>query len=439
LKPHLFCIGGEDHCLRIAFLLALRDRGFRISAAGTGDPAPFARVGLDYHRFHFDRFFNPAADWVTLKTISKLIAELQPRLVQCFDTKPCLLVPLAARGLRDARIVSTINGLGWLYSSHSPLALGLRPVYQALQRLAARSTAVTVFQNRDDQAFFADHQMAGREGHLLIPGSGIDIERFEQAVAAGPSPAQLRHALGLGACEVVLTVTRLARQKGIPTLLEAAALVHQRRPGVRFLLVGPRENEGPLAVTQDELDCHAPYVLAVGPRSDVPALLHLADVFVCPTELREGIPRALLEAAVAGCPVVTTAMPGCNDVIRDGWNGFLVPPRAPLRLANRILDLLRDRATAETMGARAATFARHEFNLEVTVARYAAVYEELLNGTRPRRRQSADAVDHDFTRLERERPREALRSSIDGHRDSGRRMPAASCRRSDPSRPCSEP
>jgi glycosyltransferase involved in cell wall biosynthesis len=416
LKPHLLCIGGEDHSLRIAFLLALRDRGFRISAAGTGDCAPFAQAGLDYHRFDFKRFINPMADWVALKTISRLIAELRPRLVQCFDTKPCLLVPLAARGLRDARIISTINGLGWLYSSRSPLALGLRPVYQVLQRWAARSTAVTVFQNRDDQAFFVYHRMAGRRGHLVIPGSGVDIERFEQAVAAGPSPAELRDSLGLGACEVVLTVTRLARQKGIPTLLEAAALVHQHRPRARFLLVGPRENEGPLAVTQAELDRHAPYVLAVGPRSDVPALLGLADVFALPTELREGIPRALLEAAVAGCPIVTTAMPGCNDVIRDGWSGFLVPPRAPRPLAERILDLLRDRASARTMGVRAANFARHEFNLDLTVARYSAVYEGLLNGTSPRRLQSVDAVDEDPTGFERERHRQALRNSaIGGH------------------------
>ena len=111
----------------------------------------------------------------------------------------------------------------------------------------------------------------------------------------------------------------------------------------------------------------------------MPALLRIADVFVCPTELREGIPRALLEAATAGRPIVATRMPGCTDVIRDGWNGFLVPPHAPRVLAERILRLLRDRKTANAMAAEAAKFARQEFNLAMTVARYAAVYEKLLN------------------------------------------------------------
>jgi len=377
VRPHLLCIGGEDHSLRIPFLLALRDKGFQISAAGTGDPTPFAQAGLDYHPFHFSRFVDPLADWTALKAISKLIADVRPALVQCFDTKLNMLVPFAARGLRDVEVVSTINGLGWLYSSSSPMALGLRPVYRALQRLADRWTAVTVFQNRDDQAFFMRHRMVGRGGNVVIPGSGIDIERFERAGATGPSLAELREALGLGASEVVVTVTRMTRQKGIPTLLEAAALVHQHRPGVRFLLVGPRESEGPFAVTQAEIERHAPYVLAVGSRSDVPALLGLADVFAFPTEYFEGVPRALLEAAVAGRPIVTTRMPGCTDVIRDGWNGFLVPPRDPRLMAERILDLLRDRETAAAMGVRAAHLVKTEFNLEITVARYAAVYEDL--------------------------------------------------------------
>ena len=379
MRPHLLCIGGEDHALRIPFLLALHDRGFRVSAAATADAGPFTRAGIDYHLFHFDRFTNPLADWAAFKALAKLIADLRPGLVQSFDTKPNILVPLAARNVPGVLAVRTINGLAYVYSSRSPKALAFRPVWHLLHRVAARSTAATVFQNRDDQDFFQRYRMIEPGMGRLIRGSGIDIDRFDRAVATGPSPAQLRQALGLCDCEIAVTVTRLTRQKGIPTLLEAAALVHRDRPSVRFLLVGPRESEGPNAVSQAEIDRHAPYVRATGPRSDIPPLLRLADVFVFPTEYREGVPRALLEAAVAARPIVTTRMPGCYEVILDGWNGFLVPPRTPRQLADRILDLLRDRENAQSMGARAAELARKEFNLEIIVARYAALYEELMN------------------------------------------------------------
>jgi glycosyltransferase involved in cell wall biosynthesis len=379
LRPHLLCIGGEDHHLRIPFLLALGDRGIKVTAAGTGDRAPFARAGIDYRSFGFDRFVNPLADLAAIKTLRGLIADIRPDLVQSFDTKPNLLVPFAARGDRGVAVIRTINGLGWIYSSRSMLALALCPIYRALHRLAARSTAMTVFQNREDKIFFERYAMIGKGPSRLIPGSGIDVEGFERAAEAGPSPKELRQALGLENFEIIITVTRLTRQKGIPALLEAAALVHEARPAVRFLLVGPRDSEGPLAVTEAEINRHAPYVVAVGPRSDVPSLLKAADVFAFPTEYREGVPRALLEAALAGLPIVATRMPGCSDVVRDDWNGFLVPPQAPRLLASKILDLLGDRAAARTMGARAAELVRQEFGLDLTVARYVAAYNELLD------------------------------------------------------------
>ena len=382
MTPHLLYIGGEDHHLRIPAMLALRDHGFRVTAAGSGDPAPFVQAGFDFRSFHFDRFVNPLGDWRALKALSTLLADVRPDLAQSFDNKPNLMLPLAARSVRDVRVVRTINGRAWIYSSRSPLALTLRPVYRALHRFAVRSTAATTFEIRDDQAFFERHRLLGSRGSELIPGAGIDIEGFERAVAMGSSPAQLRHELGLGTAEVVITVTRMTRLKGIPTLLKAAALVHEARPGVRFLLVGPRQSEGPLAVAQAEIDRHAPYVMALGPRSDVPPLLGLADLFAFPTEYREGVPRVLLEAALAGLPIVTTGMPGCRDVIRDGWNGFVVPPRAPRLLAARIIDLLHDRQTGRAMASRAAERVRREFGLRTIVARYAALYSELLNGVR---------------------------------------------------------
>ena len=380
-RPHLLCIGGKDHHLRIPMLLALRDKGFRVSAAGGADLAPFARSGVSYQGVQFARFVDPFSDWNALRTLVRIIAEQRPNLVQCFDTKMNVLVPFAARHQRAVRVISTINGLGWLYSSRSPIALALRPIYRALQSAANRYTDVSVFQNADDLEFFKRRRMLGKSRDVLIPGSGIDIEGFEQAAVRGPSPAELRATLGLGHFKVVLSVTRMTRQKGIPTLLRAAALVHKNRPDVRFLLVGPRVQEGALAVSQAEIDEHRPYVLAVGPRNDVPALLRIADVFAFPTELREGIPRVLLEAAAAGLPIVTTRMPGCTDVIRDGWNGFLVPPRSPHQLAEKILNLLDARPNAEAMGARAATFVKKEFNLGLVVARYAAIYESLLGGS----------------------------------------------------------
>jgi glycosyltransferase involved in cell wall biosynthesis len=378
MVQHVLCVGGEDHGLRIPFLAALRERGFRITAASTADGAAFQRAGLAHRSYQFDRFDSRGADLAAIRQLARLIAETGPDLVQSFDTKPNLLAPLAARG--KVAVVRTINGMGWVFSSDAARALALRPVYCALQWAVSRWSAATVFQNRDDKAFFERHHLVRPARAHLIRGSGLDIAGFERSRAAIPAAAAaLRQQLGLGTGDVVVTVSRLTRQKGIPTLLEAASLVKAQRPDVRFLLVGSRESEGPFAVTQDEIDRQAPHVMALGARSDVPVLLGLADLFVLPTEYREGLPRVLLEAGLAGLPIVATAMPGCSDVVTDGSNGFLVPPRDAGALAARILDVLADRRTARAMGNRSAELVRREFGLTSIVGQYADLYRQVLS------------------------------------------------------------
>ncbi|MGG5817789.1 glycosyltransferase [Falsiroseomonas sp. HW251] len=396
--PRILLVGGEDHDLRIAFLLALRAEGYCVSAAGTGDAAPFAQAGLTYHSFHFDRSANPLADWLSLGALTRIFGQVRPDIVQSFDTKPNILVPLAAGRVGGFPVVRTINGMGWLYSSKAPLALALRPAYCALNRLAARWTSASVFQNREDMSYFERNGMVGDGVSRLIPGSGVDIAAFRPVPSAGDSPAELREQLGLGTSPVVVTVTRVTREKGIPTLLQAAALVHAARPDVRFLLVGPREGTGRFAVSQAEIDAHAPYVVATGKRSDVPALLRLADVFAFPTEFREGVPRVLLEAAVAGLPIIATRMPGCTDVVEHGHTGILVTPGSPQELAQAILQALADPAAGRIMAERAAELVRREFSLELTVDRYRKLYAELLTSasaipSRPIQRPALSRAD----------------------------------------------
>lgn len=374
---HLLCVGGEDHALRIPFLTALRNRGLRVSAAGTGAVSPFAKDGIQYHRYEFDRFSARFADRMAVAQLSQLVNRIRPDVVQTFDTKPNLLAPLAIRGAIP--VVRTINGLGWVFSSTELKAFAFRPAYLALQRLTAYWTAATVFQNKADSEFFRRYHLLGNGSSVVIGSSGIDVGAFETARTEKDNPSKLRAQLGLGDAEVVLTVSRLTVQKGIPTLLDAARIVHEARPSARFLLVGPRESEGPFAVDQALIERHAPYVIAPGTRSDIPAILGIADLFAFPTTFREGIPRVLLEAGLAGVPIVATRMPGCDDVVVENWNGHLVPPRDPRALAAAILDLLQDPARARTMGQRSIELVRREFDLNVVADRYAELYRRLLS------------------------------------------------------------
>jgi glycosyltransferase involved in cell wall biosynthesis len=381
MSTRVLFVGGEDHYLRLPFILAMRRQGFHVVAAGSGDPAPFNAEGIDFLPFHFDRFMNPVSDALAIHRLAKIVRDLRPDIAQGYDTKPCLFLPLAARAT-STRTVRTICGRAWVYSSSSPLALASRPLYRVMHRLASWYTAATVFEIGDDLKFFEASGMVGRNG-ILIPagGGGVDVAGFEAALASSPGRNEIREELGLDEAEVVITVTRMTRQKGIPALLQAAAMVHRCRPRVRFLLVGPRESEGALAVSGEEIRSHAPYVMEIGPRRDVPALLRAADLFAFPTEYREGVPRVLLEASLAGLPIVSTSMPGCCEVLRDRWNGLLVPPGSPEAMASAILDSLSDRDGGKVMAARAAQITRDRFSLDAIAHHHARLYSTLIEAS----------------------------------------------------------
>lgn len=384
MRPHILYVGGEDHHARIPFLLAIQSSGFRVTAAGSGPAAPFRDANIEFHPFAFSRFLTPLADLRSLKALAKILTDLQPDIAQGYDAKPCLMLPLAAGLARSkTKTIRTLCGRGWVFSPGSLLAVSIRPAYWGLHRLASLATAGTVFEIEQDRSFFQRWGMGGRNS-VVIPagGGGIDEDGFSRSLSASPSRMEIRQELGLGSAPVVISVGRLTRQKGIPTLLAAAAIIHDRRPEVRFLIVGPRESEGRLAISQAELDAHKPYVIATGPRSDIPALLRAADVFAFPTEYAEGVPRVLLEATLAGLPIVSSNMPGCLSLVRDGWSGRIVDRGSSTELAEAILDLLGDPTTHSEMVWRAADLTRKTFCLKSIVAHHSRFYASILDDSR---------------------------------------------------------
>jgi glycosyltransferase involved in cell wall biosynthesis len=110
----------------------------------------------------------------------------------------------------------------------------------------------------------------------------------------------------------------------------------------------------------------------------MPRVLAASDVFVLPSHGREGIPRVLMEAAAMGRPLVATDVRGCRDVVRHGQTGLLVPPHNGPALAVAIERLLDDPALAETLGARAASAATHEFDEQIYLRRLGECYARLL-------------------------------------------------------------
>ncbi|MFO1056299.1 MAG: glycosyltransferase [Dongiaceae bacterium] len=182
---------------------------------------------------------------------------------------------------------------------------------------------------------------------LVVVENGIDPADFPT-----PSPdavAGLRAELGLAPGEIVATmVARLHVQKDHDCLLRALARVAGQLPDLRVLLAGDGVLRPAIAARIEALGLGGT-VRLLGDRRDVPAILGLSDLFVL-TSRWEGMPNAVLEAMLAGLPVLATRVDGSRDVVRDGETGLLVPPGDDAALAEALLALAGDAARRRALG-----------------------------------------------------------------------------------------
>jgi glycosyltransferase involved in cell wall biosynthesis len=174
---------------------------------------------------------------------------------------------------------------------------------------------------------------------------------------------------------VLLQTATLRPQKAVEVMIGAMAPLRRVHPDVRLLVAGQGDVDRlqGLAAAEGVADA----VSLLGPRRDVTDLLAAANVGVLSSDF-EGMPLAVLEYMAAGLPVVATGVGGLPEIVREGETGFLVAPRDPAALAERISRLLADPALAREMGERGRRRQQEQFSSEVMVAAVTGLYERLL-------------------------------------------------------------
>jgi len=206
----------------------------------------------------------------------------------------------------------------------------------------------------------------------------VDIALFRSASAGTPAPWLAR------GDRAVLFVGRLSAPKGIYDLFDAIPLVIDRHPEVRFVLVGVAESDAMEAVIRAEAERRgiAPRVTFLGSlegRNKVAAFV-TSQMIVVPS-WTEAFPLVIPEAMAAGLPVIATAVGAIPDFVKDGESGFLVAPKVPPALADRICRLLDDEGLRRRISERVWARAPREFAIEVGCGKVAEVIKEMLGST----------------------------------------------------------
>ncbi len=316
--------------------------------------------------------------WTELRSIVRLHCLLRREgieLVLSYTPKGNLYSALACIALRIP-FVPNVSGLGRAFIRKSPVTW----VAQGLYRLTFRRAHRVLFQNEDDQSIFLRAKLVRQEQAERLPGSGVDLVRFS------PNPAACNPTAD---APVFLLVARMLWDKGVGEYVAAARMVKAMFPKANFQLLGSLASDNPSGISREQVDewMKEGVITYLGTTDDVRPLLARADCVVLPS-YREGVPRALLEAAAMARPLICTDAPGCRDAVVNGDTGFMCRPRDAHDLARSIKRFLAlTVAERRTMGERGRAFVEQHFDEKMVVDRYLHVVRGVAN-----RQQITDSV-----------------------------------------------
>ena len=333
------------------------DYSSRLEAAGCRFiPLPMANKGT-----------RPDQDFGLMRRLAAIYRRERPAVVLHYTIKPNIYGTLAAQ-LAGVPSINNVSGLGTAFIVQSLVSR----VVLALYRLAFRFPATVFFQNPDDRDLFLERRLLKPDIAGLLPGSGVDTQRFQ------PAPAQPR-----GQPFTFLMIARVLYEKGIVEYFEAAlALKTEYGDRVRCQLLGGLDEQGGIGVPRATFEgwLQGGAVEWLGTSDDVAAVIRGADCVVLPS-YREGTPKTLLEAAAMGKPLVTTDVPGCREVVRDGENGYLCPARDGAALAaamRRMAEL--PTADLRALGTASRQLAVTRFDQRLVIAAY---LDAIARATKP--------------------------------------------------------
>jgi glycosyltransferase involved in cell wall biosynthesis len=362
---------------RLPVARAAQEAGYEVHVAAPDDhvwaPDDFsvdqlAREGFVYHRIPLSRRgTNPFGELRTFIAIMALFLRLRPDIVHLLTIKPVLYGGIAARLCRVPAMVAAVTGLGQIFVA-SGLRSGLlrRLVVSGYRFVSGHPNCRVIVQNSGDLEVLADRQAVRRSRLVLIRGSGVDLEAFRSHLQTDEKP-------------LVLLPARLLWEKGVGEFVEAARRLKAKGISARFALVGDTNATNPRAVPASMLQAwHSEGVIEWwGRRDDMPEVLASAHIVCLPTIYGEGVPKALIEAAACGRPIVASDIPGCREIVHDGANGMLVAPGNTDALCDALARLIGDADLRAAMGCRGQKLAEESFSDRQVAVQTLQVYQEL--------------------------------------------------------------
>ena len=356
-------LSSSAHTLLRHRVLAARAAGFdnRIICKDGRHVSGLRAAGIPVHTVHMPRGLDPLRIMLATLEITYYLRRHRVQLVHTHCSIPGAVGRVAAWLAGVPVIIHTVHG----FHPRAGMPWPLRKFYLAVERTCGLVTDTLLTQNHEDLELANRHRI-GPAGRRRAIGNGIDLERFRSV----PRSKQA------GDPVTIACVARLEPVKNHAMLFESLVLLKRRRADFRVWLVG----DGPLRARYQRLCARLgidDVVEFLGYRDDIPELLAQTDIVVL-TSIKEGIPRAAMEAMAMGLPVVATRVPGTREVVRHFESGLTVGLGDVATLTAALSHLIADPTARAMLGARAQAMATEAFDERQVVRSLLGIYRARL-------------------------------------------------------------
>lgn len=295
----------------------------------------------------------------------KYYRRYKPDIIHHISLKAALLGSVAAKFSRQKNVINAISGFGYNFTDERNGLI--QKIIRFMINFVFKGNFFFILQNPDDINMMTALNLVDPSHLVLIKGSGVDLNTFRHSI-----PNKNDHIR-------ILFPARLLRDKGILEFIEAAKLIRDKvKERAKFVLAGDFDTENLASLERNELleRLEDGYIEWIGYQNNMIDVYKSSDIVVLPS-YREGLPKALIEAAAIGRPIITTDVPGCRECVIDNKNGFLVPAKDVQRLANAILSLINDEKLRLEFGINSHRLAEREFSIDSVIQLTFDLYNRL--------------------------------------------------------------
>jgi len=343
---------------RMNFIETLLAQGHEVHTVAPADDFThrLTAAGCIHHNVRLDsRGANPIRDLGLMIEFFLTYRRIKPDMILHYTIKPNIYGTLAAAML-GIPVINNVCGLGTVFLKGGLVSR----VAVQLYKWSFTSPKKVFFQNPDDYRLFLDKGLVPAGIADLIPGSGVDLDRFY------PAPYKKNDKF------TFLMISRLISDKGVYEFVDAVRKLKKQGLDARFQILGPKDplhKRGIKLKTIDEWVATG-LVEYLGTTEDVRHYIHKADCVVLPS-YREGVPRTLLEAASSGRPIIATDVPGCHQVVEHNYNGLLCRIKDADDLADKMREIaLMNEQALRKMGENGRKKMEREFSELVVIDKY---------------------------------------------------------------------